>query len=421
METKNKKYIPLIGSLYTNFIFQGMAAIILSQNLNALKESWQASVQQITLVISAIGLGRVIILYFAGYFSDKFGRKKTVQLGILSYLIFFIGIICSQNYLQGLFFALFAGFSNAFLDTSTYPTLMEAFPNERDNSSLSVLNKAFISLGQFLLPLITRFMIDHEWYFGLVFIGCAVGLFINLIYISRLSFPERSKIEAKAATIVEETIEIPKNRQPLFKYEGIALLVFSFTSVSTFNIFILWVPSFAESLSLMNHSNSLVLVSAYSLGSFASVFLTSYIVKKGVAPTLLLIWCTLISLFLLVGMTFFPSIPMFFIGSLGIGVFAAGGIWQLGLATLLELFSKGKGRITSYYSIATSVSVMIIPYITGLLEKINVSMIFGLNIFLTAIGVIAAVVIRYRYKKITSQWTEADQATELESVETKVV
>lgn len=421
METTNKKYIPLIGSLYTNFIFQGMAAIILSQNLNALKDSWQASVQQITLVISAIGLGRVIILYFAGYFSDRFGRKKTVQLGILSYLIFFIGIICSQNYLQGLFFALFAGFSNAFLDTSTYPTLMEAFPNERDNSSLSVLNKAFISLGQFLLPLITRFMIDHEWYFGLVFIGCAVGLFINLIYISSLSFPERHAFEAETPVVVEEAVEVPKSRRPLFKYEGIALLIFSFTSVSTFNIFILWVPSFAESLSLMNHSNSLVLVSAYSLGSFVSVFLTSYIVKKGVAPTLLLIWCSLISLFLLIGMTFFPSVPMFLIGSLGIGVFAAGGIWQLGLATLLELFSKGKGRVTSYYSIATSVSVMIIPYITGLLEKNSVSMIFGLNIFLTAIGVLAAVVIRYRYKKITSQLTEADQAQALETVETKIV
>ncbi|WP_348921794.1 MFS transporter [Enterococcus rotai] len=408
METTKKNYTPLIGSLYTNFIFQGMAAIILSQNLNALMDSWQASVQQVTLVISGIGLGRVLILYFAGYFSDKFGRKKTVQLGIISYLIFFIGILISQNYLQGLFFAVFAGFSNAFLDTSTYPTLMEAYPNEKDNSSLSVLNKAFISLGQFILPLLTRFMLDHEIYYGLVFIGCALGLFLNLLYISRLSFPERAVIKAQASLVNEHTATV-KGKQPLFKVEGLALLVFSFTCVSTFNIFILWVPSFAESLNLMNHSNSLVLVSAYSIGSFASVFLTSLIVKRGVAPTLLLVWCTLISLFLLIGMTLFPSVPMFLVGSIGIGVFAAGGIWQLGLAVLLELFSKGKGRITSYYSIATSVSVMVIPYITGQLEKINVSLIFGLNIVLTAIGVVAAVIIRYRYKKVTSDWQEATE------------
>lgn len=408
METTKKNYTPLIGSLYTNFIFQGMAAIILSQNLNALMDSWQATVQQVTLVISGIGLGRVLILYFAGYFSDKFGRKKTVQLGIISYLIFFLGILISQNYLQGLFFALFAGFSNAFLDTSTYPTLMEAYPNEKDNSSLSVLNKAFISLGQFILPLLTRFMLNHGIYFGLVFIGCAVGLFLNLLYISKLGFPERAEIDVSIPQMIKEEVDA-KKKQPLFKVEGLALLVFSFTCVSTFNIFILWVPSFAESLNLMNHSNSLALVSAYSIGSFASVFLTSLIVKRGVAPTLLLVWCTLISLFLLVGMTLFPSVPMFLIGSIGIGVFAAGGIWQLGLAVLLELFSKGKGRITSYYSIATSVSVMIIPYITGQLEKINVSLIFGLNIVLTAIGFVAAIIIRYRYKKVTSEWKEHDK------------
>lgn len=408
METTKKNYTPLIGSLYTNFIFQGMAAIILSQNLNALMDNWQATVQQVTLVISGIGLGRVLILYFAGYFSDKFGRKKTVQLGIISYLIFFLGILISQNYLQGLFFALFAGFSNAFLDTSTYPTLMEAYPNEKDNSSLSVLNKAFISLGQFILPLLTRFMLNHEIYYGLVFIGCALGLFLNLLYISKLGFPERAEIDENAPQMVKEEAKA-KRQQPLFKIEGLALLVFSFTCVSTFNIFILWVPTFAESLNLMNHSNSLVLVSAYSIGSFASVFLTSLIVKRGIAPTVLLVWCTFVSLLLLIGMTVFPSVPMFLIGSIGIGVFAAGGIWQLGLAVLLELFSKGKGRITSYYSIATSVSVMIIPYITGQLEKVDVSLIFVLNIVLTAIGVVAAVIIRYRYKKIMSEWQAIDK------------
>ncbi|MDA9470664.1 MFS transporter [Enterococcus sp. 5H] len=401
MEATKKNYIPLISSLYTNFIFQGMAAIILSQNLQALMSNWQASVQQVTLVISGIGLGRVIILYFAGYFSDNYGRKKTVQLGILSYLIFFIGIILSQNYLQGLFFALFAGFSNAFLDTSTYPTLMEAYPNEKDNSSLSVLNKAFISLGQFILPLLTRFMLNHQLYFGLVFIGCALGLFLNLLYISRLDFPEKKEAKAQKSNIINEVNTQKSARQPKFKVEGIALLVFSFTCVSTFNIFILWIPSLAESFNLMSHSNSLVLVSVYSVGSFASVFLTSLIVKRGVAPTLLLVWCTGVSLLLLIGMLVFPSVPMFLVGSIGIGVFAAGGIWQLGLATLLELFSQGKGRITSYYSISTSVSVMVIPYITGQLEKVNISLIFWLNIGLTAIGLGAAVVIRYRYKKIT--------------------
>lgn len=400
METSKKNYKPLIGSLYINFIFQGMVTIILSQNLFSLKEQWQASTREVTLVISGIGLGRLLSLYFAGYFSDKFGRKETVKIGIACYLIFFAGILISQNYWQGLFFTLFAGFSNAFLDTSTYPTLMEAYPNEKDNSSLSVLNKAFISIGQFILPLITRLLINTNSYYGLVFIGCIFCLIVNFIYVSKVKFPPKMDIQQLEEKV--ERLEGSIRNQPIFKIEGIALLIFSFTCVSTFNIFIMWIPSLAESLNLMSHADSLILVSVYSLGSFLSVFVTSFIVKRGVQPTRLMVCGTVISCLLLLMMTFFPSSTMFYVASLGIGIFAAGGIWQLGLSVLLELFPSGKGKMTSYYSIATSVSVMAIPYITGQLETVSVTMIFGFNILLTFIGVFASLVIRYRYKKITN-------------------
>ena len=55
---KPTKYRLLIGSLYFNYIFQGMAAIILSQNMTELKNQWQASTTQVTLVMSAIGFKR---------------------------------------------------------------------------------------------------------------------------------------------------------------------------------------------------------------------------------------------------------------------------------------------------------------------------------------------------------------------------
>lgn len=395
MKLAKNKYTSLIGSMYTNFIFQGMAAIILAQNLPALMSSWNASLQEVTLVMSGIGLGRIAILYFAGYFSDKFGRKKTVQIGIISYFVFFLGMLVSQNYIHGLFFSLFGGFSNAFLDTSTYPTLVEAFPSEKDNCSLSVLNKAFISIGQFILPFITRWLLTNQLYFGWVFIGCAVCLAINLVYLSRKEFPPL--ISAQKEADIQEVVR--GNHAPVFKVEGIALLIFSFTSVSTFNIFILWVPKFAESLKLVSQADSLIFVSVYSLGSFISVFITSILVKRGVSSTLILIVGSFMSLILLIGMTVFPSVPMFLIASAGIGVFAAGGIWQLGLAILLELFPQCKGKTTSYYSLATSASVMITPYITGLLGATHTANIFWYNIILTSLSVLAAFVVDYRYKK----------------------
>lgn len=73
---KKDNYRLLISSLYFNYIFQGMAAIILSQNMTNLKIHWQATTAQVTLVMSAIGLGRILSLYFSGYFQINLGGKR---------------------------------------------------------------------------------------------------------------------------------------------------------------------------------------------------------------------------------------------------------------------------------------------------------------------------------------------------------
>lgn len=66
--------------------------------MNQLEIHWGATARQITLVMSAIGVGRLLMLYFSGYFSDKFGRKKTSILAMLSHVIFFVGLLFSPNY-----------------------------------------------------------------------------------------------------------------------------------------------------------------------------------------------------------------------------------------------------------------------------------------------------------------------------------
>lgn len=398
-----KNYNGLIGSLYTNYIFQGIAAIIISQNLKQLTAYWGASVQEVMLVMSAIGLGRLLILYFAGTISDKVGRKKTILLGMLCYLIFFGGILISKNYIQGFIFALFAGFSNAFLDTGTYPTLVEAYPESKDSSSLSVLNKAFISLGQFLLPFGMRIILTQQLFFGYIFFLCFVILLINLFVMLRQSYPE---------VIVEQTIveEIKETTfKPRMKLEGLALIIFGFTSVSTFNIFITWVPTLAERLQLMSEKDSLILISIYSVGSFISVFFTSYLVKKNISSTFLLVACGGLSTIVLLLLTLFPSAFMLMVAAIGVGVFSAGGVWQLALALLLEFFPTRKGRITSYYSLASALSVMIIPYATGYLSELHFISIFWLDIFLTFVGFVCTVVIYIRYKQLQEQTSLLNQ------------
>ncbi|MBA2794899.1 MFS transporter [Streptococcus porcinus] len=396
------KYVPTIGALYINYIFQGIAAIIISQNMAILEGIWQASISQITLVISAIGFGRILSVNIAGLISDALGRRKAVLLGALAYIIFYLGLVFASNYMIAFIFAIFAGIGNSFLDTATYPVVVEAFEEYNSNSALSVLNKAFISIGQFLLPIITSFLLRHHFYFGWTFIASSLFLVVNAFFIFKLPFPKYQKNKATEAVVdAEFSTEIkPLWNQSNFAIEGLCLLIFSLVSVSLFNIFIIWVPSFAESAIGIARTTSLMFVSLYSIFSFVSVFITSAIVKRGVNVLSFMIFCTSMSALAIIGMLVMPNVYSLVFATFCIGFFAAGGIWQLGLATLLDFFPQRRGLVTSYYSLATSVSVMGSPYITGILAEKRVALVFYLVAALAVLGSIVLSIVAYRYKKV---------------------
>ena len=379
---KENPYKFTVLALYVNYILQGMAAIILSQNMMGLIEQMNTTVSQFALVISAIGFGRVLSLYTAGRLSDKYGRKLVVNIGMVCYIFFFGGILISQNVYMGIFFAIFAGISNAMLDTGTYPALLEAMPELFD--SMSVLNRAFISIGQFILPLIVGFSIINDLHHGISFLFCLVILVINMIAIKYLPFPSINS-EIKETKKDNLRPSISKFRKCL---AGICLVLFGFTSVATFNIFVTWIPHVAQTVVGMEAATSVKLVSLYSIFSFVSVLTTSILVKKWIKPIYLILVYTTLSCISLLALALSPSVETTYLAVFGIGFFATGGIWQLGLTTLLELYSKNKGRVTSYYSFLTSIALMIMPFITG---QLALDQIMLFNSMVTLIGIILAI------------------------------
>ena len=82
----------------------------------------------IAKVISMLGIGRLIAILISGRLSDKFGRKPFIYLGIVTYSLYFFGILYSKSVTTAMIFAVIAGVSNSFLDSGTYPALIGIFP-----------------------------------------------------------------------------------------------------------------------------------------------------------------------------------------------------------------------------------------------------------------------------------------------------
>ena len=144
-------------------------------------------------VVSSLGIGRIINLLASGVLSDKFGRKPFVQLGIVTYFIFFVGILMSPNTVIAYILGILAGMANSFLDTGTYPGLMEIYPNSKGTSN--VVLKAFISAGQFFLPFIVSFLAAaHMWYGWSFLIPATILVLTFLYFMFGGAFPDLSLI-----------------------------------------------------------------------------------------------------------------------------------------------------------------------------------------------------------------------------------
>src|SRR5699024_2869390 len=97
---KNKpkaKKSALSDYVYVNYFVWRSSIILVSQFHSWFMELWHTDLKGISIVISMLGLGHLLTVLLAGWFSDKFGRKNTIIIGTISNIIFLIGLLVSRN------------------------------------------------------------------------------------------------------------------------------------------------------------------------------------------------------------------------------------------------------------------------------------------------------------------------------------
>lgn len=391
-------YRPLCLSMYLNYFVHGIGVLILAQNMDALASRW-GSIADVAWVISMLGIGRLIVLFVSGKLSDKYGRKPFVLLGMITYIIFFVGILLSPTSIVACVFGILAGIANSFLDAGTYPALIEAYPESA--STATVLLKAFISAGQFLLPLFIGILITTNAWYGWSFIVAAVIMAVNIPVILKMSFPSMNPAQEASENGNEAVASwIPKSK---WYIEGIAFVAYGYISQATFYLISQWLTKYGVSVAQMTDMAARSLISYYSVGSLVCVFFTAFITKKGVRTITLLVAYTLISALAISGLYFIPSGTLAPILSFIVGFSAAGGVMQLGLVMMTEMFPKGKGTMTGIFYTTGSIASFTIPVVTGYMADSGINSIMGLDAAIAVVGFILACIIFIRYNSVMKE------------------
>ncbi|MGX7107428.1 MFS transporter [Hutsoniella sourekii] len=395
---RNNRYLPTALSLYFNYIIHGIGVIIISQNQNVLMEQWNTDLQGVFSVIGWLGIGRLIAIVFSGPLSDKFGRKPFAYLGMLTYIAYFLGLVYSRSVFMASAFALIAGLANSFLDSGTYPALMESFP--KNAGTANVLIKAFVQIGQFILPLIIGIITTNNMWFGWSFVIAAIALVVNMLVMWRLPFPDgKDGTEEVVAEEEPETL-IHYKSETKWYIEGIAFVIYGFISQATFYLISQSLNTYGEMVAGMSTNAANSLMQFYSIGSLICVAVTAVVATK-IRSVNLVLGYTFMSLLAALLMYFIPTPAMLRIGAALIGFFAAGGVMQLGLTVMGEMFPQGKGTVTSIFYTFGSIASYAIPNITSrLINNFGGQSIMLFEVSIAAIGFVIAVIIFIRYHQV---------------------
>ncbi|EPM4138872.1 TPA: MFS transporter [Klebsiella variicola subsp. variicola] len=384
------KYIPTAAGLYLNYLIHGMGVLLITLNMAHLQEQWGTDAAGVSIVISSLGIGKLATIV-TGFLSDRFGRKPFIYLGILSYLIFFVGILLTKNIYLAYVFGIMAGLANSFLDSGTYPALMESFPHSA--SRANVLIKAFVSAGQFLLPFIISFLIWANLWFGWSFV-IAAGLFVlSGIYLLKMPFPDsQSAKKEEAPTAQAEATARPQAN----KLDMVIFTLYGYIGMATFYLVSQWLAQYGQFVVGLPYASAIKLLSIYTVGSLVCVFVTAAFVKEVFSSAIAMIIYTGLSMISLLLVCLFPT-PMMVTGfAFIIGFAAAGGVLQLGATIMAMSFPNGKDKATGIFYTAGSIASFTIPLITAKLSQISIASIMWFDFAIAVIGFVIALYIGYR-------------------------
>lgn len=392
---RNKYFTTGLG-VYISYFMLGMALILLSSNMEFVTKQLNTDVAGITFLISIEGLVRSATVYISGRLSDKFGRKQILCLSPIFEIIFLVGIPFVHDYRMAVVLSVFAGLSHAFVDSSSYPSLMECFPETPGTATVIV--KAFIAIGGIMLPIIIAFFVNRNMFYGNTFFLIAIMYLINSLFLFTRKFPKANQAEvSEDGKILNQKKFIS---EPVLKKEGLTIIIIGFTSNAIYTAFQIWMPTYGQNILGMNQVDSLKLITYYSIGSLISVFILAKLLQKTIKPVLVLVIYPIIGIISLILVLLIRTEVVTAIGFTLIGLSSAG-VLQMAQTTMGELFWRNKGATMGMVSTAGGIASAVVPALTGIILKYyDILHVFYFIMVIFVVGISCAIFTKIRYDKV---------------------
>lgn len=405
---KNKMFINL-SAVYLAYLAHGIQGIMISQNSAEFAVKWGTDLSGVAGVIAWTGLAKFLTVWICGELSDRIGRKPMLLTGAVMYVVVFGGLLTTSNIVIASICAFLGGAATSFFDGSLYPGAQESYPKSPGTALIMI--KAFVSFSGILYPFLVGSLQGTALWSLVIIVPLIMSVILLILSLFTQYTYDESLKAAKASSSSEDAAQnliakdLAKIKRKPNRLTKVLCIAYGGIAMMTFYVVQQFLTQYGVNVIGMSDMSARSLVSIYTGGSIAAVFLwASLMAKAGLKPLFVLLidtYGTVISLLLLC----FVRVPQVtVVSAFAIGFFAAGGALQTGLTVMSEFYPGKKGRNLGIYYTAMGAASYLGPAIisrlvstSGEIQGILNGMYFNL-----AVAVIGAFSITYlclSYKK----------------------
>ncbi len=371
-ESNNAGFSIRISTYFLMFSF-AISATMLSPMMPEIIKEFSLKLSQGGLILTLQSVGGILVVALAGIFADRLSKGKLMLLGFFLYILclYLISIAPLFTVILGLSFVF--GIGSRLVDTLSNAYISDLYP-EKKGRYLNILHSVF-GIGALIGPIYTRFLLDsgYSWQHVFRFLGYISLPILILFYLSQRG---KNDVKHKDSNVGEKEhlSTLLKNKQIWI----LSLIMFFYVGHQSGTM--LWIPMYIETYLKGSAFLASLSLSIYWVGMIISRMTFSYITRNH-KNSILIRWTSLIgSLLLFIGLyskQTWVVIILFALSGLLTGAFI-----PLLIDVASSKYPRNTGAATSILYFSINISVMIFPWLVGLIAE-NISFQWGM-LFATA-------------------------------------
>lgn len=371
---------------YAAMALLGAVLTIVNATQGRLADSYGVAENRISLMISCMGVGRLLIQIVCGALSDRFGRKTLVWIGLIGMVGFFFAMPMVHSLAGGMALCVLCGIFYGMVNTTMLALIFDCYSDSGNTQIAQVRVQTVYAVGGIVVPFGASLLLANGMPWKYLYWICGAVTLLMILARQFIHFPPVAVRSAQENGYVHP---------PRLQREGALLMLTTFCLYGAHTMGLTWMTTLAADGTQMAAADAVRVLSIFSLGALLGSLVIMRLLRR-LSNLKVLTWAPVLAMAFFAACTLTRSSGVFRLCALLAGM-CTGSLFNLIVGMGGYMFPKSSGTISGMLATASGSASLILPAVTGwMLDVMSVRRMFCTAFALLLLGLAAVLLLRRR-------------------------